>query len=52
MDATEAKAFEQDELFALSLRMRHGDEAAKEAGRPITDLSEYRARCRRYLLAR
>ena len=51
MDATEAQAFEQDELFALSLRMRHWDEAAKETGQPITDLSEYRARCRRYLLA-
>ena len=51
MDATEAQAFEQDELFALSLRMRHWDEAAKETGRPVTDLSEYRTRCRRYLLA-
>lgn len=51
MDAAEAKAFEQDELFALSLRMRHWDEAAKETGQPISDLSEYRERCRRYLLA-
>ena len=51
MDATEAQAFEQDELFALSLRMRHWDEAAKETGQPITDLSAYRVRCRRYLLA-
>ena len=51
MDATEAQAFEQEELFVLSLRMRHWDEAAKETGRPVNDLSEYRARCRRYLLA-
>ena len=51
MNAAEAQAFEQDELFALSLRMRHWDEAAKETGRPVTDLSEYQARCRRYLLA-
>jgi phosphonate degradation associated HDIG domain protein len=49
MNAAEAQAFEQDELFALSLRMRHWDEAAKETGQPVTDLSEYRARCRRYL---
>lgn len=52
MDAAEAEAFEQDALFALSLRMRHWDEAAKEIGPPVSDLSEYRARCRRYLLAR
>ncbi len=52
MDASEAQVFEQDELFALSLRMRHWDEAAKESGRPVSDLSDYRARCRRYLLAR
>jgi phosphonate degradation associated HDIG domain protein len=51
MDAAEAQIFEQDALFTLSLRMRHWDEAAKEAGRPVTDLSEYRERCRRYLLA-
>lgn len=49
MNAREARKFEQDELFELSLRMRHWDEAAKETGMPPPDISPYRTRCLRYL---
>ncbi|MEK6476569.1 HD domain-containing protein [Catalinimonas sp. 4WD22] len=49
MNAEEAAAFEQDELFKLSLRMRHWDEEAKEIGMPPPDLQPYQDKCRQYL---
>ncbi|CAI8982951.1 2-amino-1-hydroxyethylphosphonate dioxygenase (glycine-forming) [Pseudomonas sp. IT-P253] len=39
MTAEEAKAFEQDPLCAISLRMRQWDELAKEMGVPVIDLA-------------
>lgn len=39
MSPTEAEAFEKDELFALSLKMRSWDEFAKEVDVPIMDLA-------------
>ena len=51
MNAEEAEAFEHDDLFELSLRMRYWDEAAKETGNPAPDVSRYRARCLHYLSA-
>ncbi len=38
MSAVEARAFEQDELFELSLKMRTWDELAKEEEIPVPDL--------------
>ncbi|MHC8317246.1 phosphonate degradation HD-domain oxygenase [Pseudomonas sp. LB3P31] len=38
MTAAEAEAFEQDPLCAVSLRMRHWDELAKEMWVPVIDL--------------
>ena len=52
IDSDEARTFEQDELFDLSLRMRHWDEAAKETGQPAPDVSPYRVRCLHYLISR
>jgi phosphonate degradation associated HDIG domain protein len=40
MSDGEADAFEQDPLFADSLRLRRWDEQAKEIGRPMPDLAE------------
>lgn len=42
MNSEEAKAFENNPLFELSLKMRTWDEAAKETDVPVPDLSEYR----------
>lgn len=39
MSAEEAKAFEQDPLCAISLRMRQWDELAKEMSVPVMDLA-------------
>ncbi len=39
MSAQEAQRFEQDPLFALSIRMREWDERAKEENIPIPDLT-------------
>lgn len=50
MNAEEAAAFEKDELFKLSLRMRHWDEEAKEIGMPTPDLQPYQDKCRQYLM--
>ncbi|RON76589.1 phosphohydrolase [Pseudomonas chlororaphis] len=38
MSAEEARAFEQDPLCAVSLRLRHWDEQAKELRVPVMDL--------------
>lgn len=48
MTATEAQDFEQDELFRVSLRMRHWDEEAKETDMPKPDLSRYQQMCQQY----
>jgi len=42
MNVTEARTFETDPLFELSLKMRTWDELAKETEIPILDLSKYR----------
>lgn len=52
MLAEEAKAFEQDPLFHLSLRMRHWDEEAKEHDMPKPDLQRYKEMCRQYWIAK
>ena len=49
MTATEAEAFEGDELFEASIRMRQWDELAKEEKVPTVDLRVYRERCRAHL---
>lgn len=48
MNAAEAQDFEQDELFHVSLRMRHWDEEAKETNMPTPNLSSYQQMCQRY----
>jgi phosphonate degradation associated HDIG domain protein len=45
MTAAEAMAFEQDELFDLSIKMRQWDEQAKEENIPVPDLTEYKQMC-------
>lgn len=42
MNAEEAKDFERDPLFEVSLKMRSWDEAAKEEHIPVPDLNIYR----------
>jgi phosphonate degradation associated HDIG domain protein len=42
MTAEEALAFEQDELFEVSIRMRKWDELSKEENIPTVDLAIYR----------
>jgi len=44
MSEAEADAFEQDPLCAVSLRMRHWDEEAKEEWVPVMDLGVLRAK--------
>ncbi len=44
MTETQARAFEQDPLCAVSLRMRHWDEQAKCEGAPVIDLQLLRAK--------
>ena len=42
MTQSEAMAFEQDELFELSIQMRKWDEMAKEENIPVPDLEIYK----------
>jgi len=49
MSAEEALAFEQDPLCAVSLRLRHWDELAKETGVPVLDLKVLKAKAARLL---
>ena len=51
MTADEALAFEQDPLCAVSLRMRHWDEQAKEMHVPLLDLEVLKAKARQLLAA-
>jgi phosphonate degradation associated HDIG domain protein len=44
MSAAEAEAFERDPLCAVSLRMRHWDEQAKEMWVPVIDLELLKAK--------
>ncbi|KAA8557783.1 hypothetical protein FX985_04122 [Pseudomonas extremaustralis] len=49
MTVEEAQAFEQDPLYAISLRMRHWDEQAKEMHMPVLDLQMLKAKAERLL---
>ncbi|MBC7923771.1 MAG: hypothetical protein H7Z75_22070 [Ferruginibacter sp.] len=49
MTTTEAEAFEGDELFEASIRMRQWDELAKEENVPTVDLRVYHEKCRQHL---
>ncbi|MGL5996364.1 MAG: phosphonate degradation HD-domain oxygenase [Pseudomonas proteolytica] len=51
MTADEALAFEQDPLCAVSLRLRHWDEQAKEMHVPVLDLEVLKAKARQLLAA-
>ncbi len=51
MSADEAHSFEQDPLCAVSLRMRHWDEQAKEMHVPVLDLEVLKAKARAVLAA-
>ena len=51
MSAEEARAFEQDPLCAVSLRLRHWDEEAKVMQVPVLDLEVLKAKARRVLAA-
>ena len=51
MSAEEARAFEQDPLCSVSLRMRHWDEQAKEMHVPVLDLDVLKAKARQLLAA-
>ncbi|NWC97466.1 HD domain-containing protein [Pseudomonas sp. P7779] len=51
MTAEEAQAFEQDPLCAVSLRMRHWDEQAKEMHVPLLDLEVLKSKARQLLAA-
>ena len=51
MTAEEANAFENHDLFRLSIRMREWDEKAKEEHQPVADLREIREMCVRHLQA-
>ncbi|MBD9457556.1 HD domain-containing protein [Pseudomonas sp. PDM05] len=51
MTAEEAQAFEQDPLCAVSLRMRHWDEQAKQMHVPLLDLEVLKAKARQVLAA-
>ena len=51
MTEAEAEAFEQDPLCAVSLRMRHWDELAKEMWVPVIDLDLLREKALRLLTA-
>ncbi|WP_460133154.1 phosphonate degradation HD-domain oxygenase [Pseudomonas sp. S1_E04] len=44
MSAEEARAFEQDPLCAVSLRLRHWDEQAKQTNVPLLDLRVLKAK--------
>ncbi len=49
MSADEAHSFEQDPLCAVSLRMRHWDEQAKELNVPVLDLKLLKSKAARLL---
>lgn len=49
MSAEQAQAFEQDPLCAVSVRMRHWDEQAKEMRVPVLDLELLKAKARQVL---
>ena len=49
MTVEEAQAFERDPLYAISLRMRHWDERAKEMHVPVLDLEVLKAKVERLL---
>ncbi|WDG81584.1 HD domain-containing protein [Pseudomonas chlororaphis] len=51
MSAGEARAFEQDPLCAVSLRLRHWDEQAKELWVPVMDLQVLKDKAVRLLAA-
>ena len=51
MSVEEARAFEQDPLCAISLRMRDWDEQAKETQVPVLDLDVLKAKARQLLAA-
>ncbi|HAA42101.1 MAG TPA: phosphohydrolase [Pseudomonas sp.] len=51
MTAEEARAFEQDPLYQVSLRLRHWDEQAKQMHVPVLDLSVLKAKARQLLAA-
>ncbi len=51
MTPDEARAFEQDPLYAISLRLRHWDEQAKQAQVPVLDLQLLKAKAARLLAA-
>lgn len=46
MSAEEARAFEQDPLCAVSLRMRHWDEQAKGVNVPVLDVEVLKVKAR------
>lgn len=50
MTAEEARAFEQDPLCAVSLRMRHWDEQAKEMHVPLIDLQLLKTKAQQLLV--
>ena len=50
MSAEQAQAFEQDPLYAVSLRMRHWDEQAKQMHVPVLDLQMLKAKAVRLLV--
>ncbi|TFY84997.1 HD domain-containing protein [Pseudomonas kairouanensis] len=50
MSAEQAHAFEQDPLCAVSLRLRHWDEQAKELNVPLLDLEVLKAKARQVLV--
>jgi phosphonate degradation associated HDIG domain protein len=49
MSAAEAGAFEEDELFETSIKMRQWDEQAKEEHIPLPDLEVYKQMCLKVL---
>lgn len=51
MSAEEAKTFEEDILFDVSIRMRRWDELAKEMHIPVIDMMEMKERARKVLEA-
>lgn len=52
MSPEEARAFEQDDLFELMIKMRHWDDEAKVENRPVSDVEAYRQMCLNYLAQR
>lgn len=50
MNAEEAKAFEVDPLFEMSIKMRQWDERAKEIDVPVPDLGYLKDKARKHLM--